>query len=560
MALPDKHQLKFNSYKDAKSLMEAIEKRFGGNTQTKKVQKTLLKQQFKNFSGSSSEGLDQIHDRLQKLVSQLEIHGVSLSQEDVNLKFLHSLPSEWKTHTLIWRNKTDLEDKSLDDLFNSLKIYKSKVKHSSSQGSDSLNLAFVSTTPADSTNDSVSAAVNVSAIGAKLSASTLLNVDSLSNVVIYSFFASQSSSPQLDNEDLKQIDADDLEEIDLKWQMAMLTMRAKKFLQKIGRNLGVNGPTSMDFDMAKVVSAAKLPILNLNEFDLWNMRIEQYFLMTDYSLWEVILNGDSPIPTRIVEGVVQLVAPTTAEEKLARKNELKARGTLIMALPDKHQLKFNLHKDAKTLMEAIEKHFGGNTKTKKVQKTLLKQQFENFSGSSIKGLDQIHDRLQNLVSQLEIHGTDLEDKSLDDLFNSLKIYESEVKHSSSIGTNSHNLAFVSSTSTDSITDSANTAVNVSAVGTKLSASTLPNVDSFSNAVIYSFFASQFSSPHFDNEDLKQIDVDDLEEIDLKWQMAMLTMRARRECRSPKDSRRTAIVEPQRRNVPVETSTSNALVS
>nr|GEX01329.1 hypothetical protein [Tanacetum cinerariifolium] len=223
MALPDKHQLKFNSHKDAKSLMEAIEKRFGGNTETKKVQKTLLKQQFENFFSSSFEGLDQIHDRLQKLVSQLEIHEVSLSQEDVNLKFLRSLPSEWKTHTLIWRNKTDLEDKSLDDLFNSLKIYESEVKHSSSLGINSQNLAFVSSTPADSTNDSVSAAVNVSAVGTKLSTSTLPNID-----------------------------ADDLEEMDLKWQMAMLTMRARKFLQKTGRNLGVNGPTSMGFDMAKV--------------------------------------------------------------------------------------------------------------------------------------------------------------------------------------------------------------------------------------------------------------------------------------------------------------------
>nr|GFA22994.1 hypothetical protein [Tanacetum cinerariifolium] len=120
----------------------------------------------------------------------------------------------------------------------------------------------------------------------------------------------------------------------------------------------------MDSLSPQVVSAAKLPILNPNEFDLWKMRIEQYFLMTDYSLWEVILNGDSPIPTRIVEVVVQPVAPTTTEQKLARKNELKARGTLLMALPDKHQLKFNSHKDAKTLMEAIEKRFGGNTETK----------------------------------------------------------------------------------------------------------------------------------------------------------------------------------------------------
>nr|GFC41853.1 ribonuclease H-like domain-containing protein [Tanacetum cinerariifolium] len=97
----------------------------------------------------------------------------------------------------------------------------------------------------------------------------------------------------------------------------------------------------MDSLSPRVVSAAKLPILNPNEFDLWKMRIEQYFLMTEYSLWEVILNGDSLVPTRIVEGVVQLVAPTTAEQKLARKNELKARGTLLMALPDKHQLNFN---------------------------------------------------------------------------------------------------------------------------------------------------------------------------------------------------------------------------
>nr|GEV00264.1 putative ribonuclease H-like domain-containing protein [Tanacetum cinerariifolium] len=375
---------------------------------------------------------------------------------------------------------------------------------------------------------------------------------------------------------------------------------------------------SMDSLNPQVVSAAKLPILNPNEFDLWKMRNEQYFLMNDYSLWEVILNGDSPVPTRIVKGVAQPVAPTTVKQKLARKNELKARGTLLMALPDKHQLKFNSHKDAKMLMEAIEKRFGGNTKTKKVQKTLFKQQFENFSGSNSESLDQIHDRLQKLVIQLEIHRvslsqedvnmkflrslpsewkthtliwqnkTDLEDKSFDELFNSLKIYESEVKHSSSTATDSPNLAFVSSTSIDSINDSVSAAVNVATVSAKLNAATLLNVDSLSNDVIYSFFASQSSSPQLDNKDLKQIDVDDLEKMDLKWRMSMLTMRARkflqktgrnlgangttsmgfdmnkvecynchrkgyfaRKCRSPKDSRGTAIAEPQRRNVPEE---------
>ncbi|GJQ97775.1 hypothetical protein Tco_0008914 [Tanacetum coccineum] len=98
------------------------------------------------------------------------------------------------------------------------------------------------------------------------------------------------------------------------------------------------------------------------------MWIEQYFLMTDCALWEVILNGDSPLPTRTVDGVETSIPPTTAEHKLARKNKLKARGILLMALPNEHQLKFNTYKSAKTLMEATEK------------------------------------RLQKLISQLEIHG------------------------------------------------------------------------------------------------------------------------------------------------------------
>nr|GEU50589.1 ribonuclease H-like domain-containing protein [Tanacetum cinerariifolium] len=330
------------------------------------------------------------------------------------------------------------------------------------------------------------------------------------------------------------------------------------------------------------------------------MMIEQYFLMTDYSLWEVIINGDSPAPTIVIDGVVQQVTIMSADQKLARRNELKARGTLLMALLDKHQLKFNSHKDAKTLMEAIEKHFRGNTETKKVQKTLLKQQFENFTGSSSENLDQIHDRLQKLVSQLKIHGVslsqeyvnlkflcsllseckthtfiwrnkaNLKEHSLDDLFNSLKIYETEVRYSFSPGNPTQNLAFVSSSNTDSTTDSVSAATSVYVVCAKL---------------------------HLDNEDLKQIDIDDLEEIDLRWQMAMLTMRARRflqktgrnlgdnrvttmgfdmskvefynchgkghfarECRSPKDTRRTGAAEPKRRNALVETSTSNALVS
>nr|GEW71533.1 retrovirus-related Pol polyprotein from transposon TNT 1-94 [Tanacetum cinerariifolium] len=152
------------------------------------------------------------------------------------------LPYEWKTYTLIWRNKANLEEHSLDDLFNSLRIYEAKVNHSSSPGNPTQNIAFVSSSNTDNTTDSVSAATSVFVVCAQLPVSSHPNIDSLSNAVIFSFFASQSTSPQLDNEDLKQIDVDDLEEIDLRWQMAMLTMRAKRFLQKTGRNLECRSP------------------------------------------------------------------------------------------------------------------------------------------------------------------------------------------------------------------------------------------------------------------------------------------------------------------------------
>nr|GEY83803.1 ribonuclease H-like domain-containing protein [Tanacetum cinerariifolium] len=109
--------------------------------------------------------------------------------------------------------------------------------------------------------------------------------------------------------------------------------------------------------------------------------------MTDYALWEVIVNGDSHLPNRTGDGVEQTYPPTTTEKKLARKNKLKAIGTLLMALPNEHQLKFNSYKNAKFLMEAIEKRFGGNKESKKVHKTLLKQWYENFNGNSSEGLD-----------------------------------------------------------------------------------------------------------------------------------------------------------------------------
>ncbi|GKB00831.1 uncharacterized mitochondrial protein-like protein, partial [Tanacetum coccineum] len=129
---------------------------------------------------------------------------------------------------------------------------------------------------------------------------------------------------------------------------------------------------NMDQDSAHMVAASKVPMLKPGEYEIWRMRIEQYIQMIDYALWEVI------------------------------ENEVKARSTLMMGIPNEHQLKFNSIKDAKKLLEAVKKRFGGNATTRKTQRNLLKQQYENFTAPSSEMLDQTFDRLQKLVSQLEL--------------------------------------------------------------------------------------------------------------------------------------------------------------
>ncbi|GJX82623.1 ribonuclease H-like domain-containing protein [Tanacetum coccineum] len=261
------------------------------------------------------------------------------------------------------------------------------------------------------------------------------------------------------------------------------------------------------------------------------MRMEQYLQCIDYTLWEIIENGNAPIVTKTVDGKETVIPPTSVEEKAQRRAELKARSTLLMALPNEHQLKFNSYKDAKTLMQAIKNRFGGNTATKKTQKNLLKQQYENFAASSIEVIQQTYERLQKLISQLDMHGErnklEIETLSLDDLFNNLKANESEVKGTSSSTTNSHNVAFLSSSSTNSTTRAINTAQGVNTASTQGAADSSTTVENMSDVVIYSFFASQPSIPQLDNEDLQQIHPDDLEEMDLRWNIAILTMRARR---------------------------------
>ncbi|GKE96366.1 hypothetical protein Tco_1581221, partial [Tanacetum coccineum] len=137
---------------------------------------------------------------------------------------------------------------------------------------------------------------------------------------------------------------------------------------------------------------------------MWRLRIEQYFKVQDYALWDVIENGNSFKPTAQTTAnangtsTSMIPGPVTTEEMSQKKNDVKARSMLLMARPNEHQLTFNQYKDAKTLFEAIQTRFGGNDAIRKTQKTLLKQMYENFNAPNIESLDSIFNRLQKIVS------------------------------------------------------------------------------------------------------------------------------------------------------------------
>ncbi|GJX07952.1 putative ribonuclease H-like domain-containing protein [Tanacetum coccineum] len=193
---------------NAKSLWAAIKSRFGGNDESKKMQRNVLKHQFENFTNAPNESLDKAYDRFQKLISQLEVHADPVSKEDINQKFLRSLPPSRSQIALIMRNKPDIDYIDIDDLYNNLRVYEDEMKRSTSSTSNSQNLAFLSSENTSSTNE-------VSLASGDFRVSTAGGTSS----------SSQTTSPQLENEDLSQIDQDDLEELDIRWQVVMLTVR-----------------------------------------------------------------------------------------------------------------------------------------------------------------------------------------------------------------------------------------------------------------------------------------------------------------------------------------------
>ncbi|GJU73311.1 ribonuclease H-like domain-containing protein [Tanacetum coccineum] len=247
-------------------------------------------------------------------------------------------------------------------------------------------------------------------------------------------------------------------------------------------------------------------------------------------LKKVILNGDGPMQVTTDEkGVETEVPPKTAQTLLARHGERKAKSILLLAIPDEYQLRFHVINDAKTLWAAIKSRFGGNVESKKMQKNVLKQQFENFYVSDTEGLDKKFLRALpsswNNVALIMRNKDGIDDLDIDDLYNNLKVFEADIKGSSRSSSNSQNVAFLSAEDTSNsnevnTTNGVSTALGHNSQGQASSSS-------YTNDLMFSFFANQSNSPQLDDEDLEQIDHDDLEEMDLKWQVAMLSMRKSR---------------------------------
>ncbi|GKB30225.1 ribonuclease H-like domain-containing protein [Tanacetum coccineum] len=326
----------------------------------------------------------------------------------------------------------------------------------------------------------------------------------------------------------------------------------------------------MDLENTQNNSLAKLSLLKQGEYDTWRLRIESYIQLQDYALWEILEEGNSFKPvartTTNEDGTSTTTIPgaVTAEQKILKKNDLKARSILMMTLPSEHLLTFNKHKDAKSLFEAIEARFGG-----------------------------WHELLVWRTNQ------NLGSISFDDLYNNFKIVEPEVKRSvtSSSNSGSQNLAFVSGHSSTNDVNTAN--VHVSTGSTPVStASTNNSTACLSDATVYAYLATQPNGSQVVHEDLEQIHEDDLDEMDLKWQLALLSMKARkfyqrtgkkiiingsdtagydkkkvecfnchklghfaRECRNPRSQEnRSRSQDSSRRTVNVEESSSKAMLA
>ncbi|GKC92863.1 ribonuclease H-like domain-containing protein, partial [Tanacetum coccineum] len=192
---------------------------------------------------------------LQKIVNRLVILGVVITSEDLNSIFLTSLPPEWNTHVVVWMNKAKIETMSIDDLYNNFKIVEQSVKKFVGASSGAQNLAFMTALITSSTNDvnTTKPTYEVSTVSPNVNtASPQVSTASFCDNDVYAFMVENPNGSNLLHQDLEKIHEDDLEAMDLKWQLSLLSMRAKRYYQRTGKKSFINSNDIAGYDKSKV--------------------------------------------------------------------------------------------------------------------------------------------------------------------------------------------------------------------------------------------------------------------------------------------------------------------
>nr|GFA37487.1 ribonuclease H-like domain-containing protein [Tanacetum cinerariifolium] len=499
MALLEDHLEKIHWMAYAKEMWEAIKSRLGGNDESKKMQKYLLKQQFEGFSMSSLEGLHKGYDRFQTLLSRLEIHHAGVSNKDANQKFL-----------------------SFDDLYNNLRVFERNVKGTtaSSSSSNTQNVAFVSADNTSSTND-------VAMISMR----------------IKKFYKRTGRKLHLDTKDPVGFDKTKVEGFNChKIGHFARDCRAKGNQDSRRRDAGYNGNKARDNSRRPAHHDDSKALVTMGGEDIdWSGHVEEdtkNYAMIAYSNSgsdnKVIEFGDSyevpksTMTTDTTSGETGMksgrTVTLTSEDMQKKKNDVKARTTLLLSLLDEHQMPFSKYKTTQELWAAILKTFGGNEATKKTKEESSKAAFMEVEVEH----DDLNQKfLTSLAPEWMMHTivwrnrSDLDTMSLDDLYNHLKVYESEVQKKSE--PKSQNMTFISSAKHSNGSEDGNTACVPTANINVPTASA--SVATISQDTACAYIASQSSGSQIKFEDINQIDEDDIEEMDIKWNMALLSMKA-----------------------------------
>ena len=261
MALPNDIYAGLLHCNSAKELWDALKEQFGGTEEVIENNREILNQQYETFSHVKGESLTQQFERFNCLISELKLVGLTYPHSTLNHRFLRSLPDKWDTIAIVMRNSIGFKDLSLTQLHGKLLTYERELnqkKKLQDSGKVSDDYVFGNTAllghdevPGNTKDQSYDHFIDITS-----GFNSGFNSDSYSPN--YAFTASGGDIQASDNisfeyDDLKYFDPDDLEEMDIMHQLALLSVRTNNFYKKTGRRFpGLTGRSKVGLDKSKI--------------------------------------------------------------------------------------------------------------------------------------------------------------------------------------------------------------------------------------------------------------------------------------------------------------------